>query len=232
MKRYPNPKWLIAAGLILTGNFAYSQASSHAAPPQAPVAYSSVNQLNGVLTQIEQAGQTALADTGKLRVEKWKTDSSTKHQAQSDVQSIQRNLQSALPEILNQLRSSPEDLAATLRLYRNLNALYDVFSAVAESAGAFGPKEDYQALANDLGMFQQSRRSVADRAESLAASKQGELDRLREQVRVLAAAPPAPPTKTVVDDTEPVKKPVRKKSARKPATGAAAQPPAAVTPPQ
>src|SRR5450631_903503 len=67
---------------------------------QTPVAYSSVNELNGILAQLQQTSQSIQADLGKTRIEKWKTDASTKQQTLANVQSIQRNLQSALPEII------------------------------------------------------------------------------------------------------------------------------------
>src|SRR2546422_5717574 len=107
----------------------------------APVPYASVSQLNMLLSDLEQASQAAQADLAKLRIEKWKADGGTKRQTQSNVQSLERNLQSALPEIVGQLRNSPENLTSTFKLYRNLDAVYDVFSSVVESAGAFGPKD-------------------------------------------------------------------------------------------
>jgi hypothetical protein len=63
-----------------------------------------------VLTQLDQASQTTLVDLSKLRIEKWKMDSNYKRQTQSNAESVQRNLQSALPEITGQLRNAPEDL--------------------------------------------------------------------------------------------------------------------------
>jgi hypothetical protein len=152
----------------------------------------------------------------KLRIDKWKTDSNTKRGTEADVESLQRNLQMALPEMITQLRASPENLPATFKLYRNLSALYDVFGPVVESAGAFGSKDDYQAMQNDFSALERSRRSLAERMESLANTKEGELAQLRTQIRDLQAAVPAtPPKKLVVDDTEPPKKPVKKKSATK-----------------
>ncbi len=192
-----------------------------------PVSYTSVSQLNTLLSEVEQAAQSTVADLSKLRVDKWKTDSSNKRQMQGDVESVRRNLQSALPEIINQLRSSPEDLAATFKLYRNLDALYDVFRSVVESAGAFGSKDEFQSLSNDLSLFERSRRSLADRLDNLSASKEAELNRLRMQVKNLAAAT-QPPKKVIVDDTEPAKKPAKKKAtpkASKPASSQQSQQP-------
>ena len=105
--------------------------------------------------------------------------------------SIQRNLQNALPEMIAQLRNAPEDLPATFKLYRNLDALYDVLGRVVESAGAFGSKDDFQALSNDLNSFEGTRKQLAERMENLAASKEQEIVRLRTDLKTAQAAIPA-----------------------------------------
>ena len=130
----------------------------------------------------------------------------------------QRNLQNALPEMVGQLRNSPENLTATFKLYRNLDALYDVFASVVESSGAFGSRDEFQSLQNDFNALERSRHAVADRMEALTQSKEVELTKLRTELQnaQAAAVPPAPPKKVVVDDTEPaVKKAPSKKSTSK-----------------
>jgi hypothetical protein len=208
--------------------------ASAASPQGEPVSYASVTQINGLLAQLEATSKSAQDDLTKLRIERWKTDGSSKKQALGNVESIQRNLQNALPEMIKQVRSAPEDVPATFKLYRNLDALYDVLGSVVEAAGAFGPKDDFQALANDLTSFEGTRKQIAERLENLAASKEQEIVRLRADLKTAQAAiPVAPPKKTVVDDTEPVKKPVVKKKkpvAKKPATPTSTTP--ATTPPQ
>jgi hypothetical protein len=205
-----------------------------AAPQGAAVSYASVSQVNGLLSQLEATSKAAQDDLTKLRIEKWKTDGSTKKQTLGNVDSIQRNLQTALPEIIAQLRNSPEDLSATFKLYRNLDALYDVMGSVAESAGAFGPKDDFQSVSNDLSSFEGTRRQLADRLANLAASKEQEILRLRTDLKTAQAAiPAAPAKKIVVDDNEPAKKPVKKKPAtKKPATTAPATAPGQNAPAQ
>jgi|ERR1022692_2400900 hypothetical protein len=199
----PSPAWAQDAGGAKAGT-------------QPPVAYASVNELNGILTQLQQTAQSIQSDLGKTRIEKWKTDASTKQQTLANVQSIQRNLQSALPEIIAQLSNAPEDTGVSFKLYRNLDALYDVFSSVVESAGAFGSKDEFKSLGNDMTGLETARRTFGERVQKLAASKEEELTRLRAQVKTLSAAPPPPPKKIVVDDTEPAKKPAVKKKAAKP----------------
>jgi chromosome segregation ATPase len=201
-------------------------------PAQGAVSYASVSQMNGLLSQLETTAKATQDDLTKLRIEKWKTDGNTKKQTLGNVDSIQRNLQSALPEIIGQLRNSPEDMPATFKLYRNLDALYDVLGSVAESAGAFGPKDDFQAVSNDLNSFEGTRRQLAERLANLAASKEQEIARLRADLKTAQAAiPAAPAKKVVVDDNEPAKKtvkkkPVAKKPAATPTTTPAQTPPA------
>jgi hypothetical protein len=235
-------------GVVLLAASASAQSSpSNAQPaPAVPVPYASVSELNLLLSDLQQASQSTQADLSRLRIEKWKTDSNTKQGTTTDVASIQRNLQNALPELVNQLKSSPENLTATFKLYRNLDALYDVFSSVVESAGAFGSRDDFQALQNDLDAIQRSRRAVADRMQNLSDGKETEIAHLRTQVQTLQAAQaaPAPPAKKIVvdDDAPPPKKPVRKKPVPKPAKPASTTPaqpsnstpqqPQSATPPQ
>jgi hypothetical protein len=77
--------------------------------------------------------------------------------------------------------------------------------------------------------LESARRSFGERMQKLASAKEEELGRLRAQVKTLSAAPPPPPKKIIVDDTEPAKKPAKKKTPAKPATtkpSAPAKPPA------
>lgn len=193
---------------------------------QPPVAYASVSELNGILTQLQQTAQSMQSDLGKTRIEKWKTDGATKKQTLATVESIQRNLQSALPETIAQLNNSPEDLGASFKLYRNLVVLYDYFGSVMENAGAFGSKDEFQNLGNDMHGLESARRAFGERMQKLTASKEDELTRLRAQVKTLSAAPPPPPKKIIVDDTEPPKKPAKKK-VTKPKPAATDAPPSA-----
>lgn len=220
---------LISCGsylIFLAAAFAQSGPAPSAAPanggqPQQPVSYASVTQLNGLLSQLETTSKDTQADLVRLRIEKWKTDGSYKKQALGNVDSIQRNLQGALPEIITQLRNTPEDLPATFKLYRELDALYDVMGSVAEGTGAFGSKDDFQSVSNDLNGFESARKQLAERIETLASSKEAEITRLSAALKTAQAAAAEPPKKIVVDDTEPPKKPAtKKKTTKKPAADA------------
>src|SRR5208282_3257866 len=145
--------------------------------PQPPGPYASASELNGILAQLQKTAQSIQSDLAKMRIEKWKTDGATKRQTLANVESIQRNLQSALPEIITELNNAPEGLGSSFKLYRNLDALYDVFGSVAESAGAFGSKDEFQSLSNDLNGLESARRTFGERMQKLTATKEDELAR-------------------------------------------------------
>ncbi len=229
-----------AAGAPANANPQYSAqgslASTAASPAQgAAVSYASVTQLNDLLAQLETTSKTTQEDLAKQRVERWKTDGATKKRALADSDSIQHNLQKALPEMIGKLRNAPEDLTATFKLYRNLDTLGYVLFGVTELTGAFGSKDDYQALSNDLDGLDKSLKALAERLDNLATSKEQEIVRLRADLKTAQAAIPVePPKKVVVDDNEPPKKPAVKKKpvAKKPAATTTPQTPPAQSKPQ
>lgn len=189
-----------------------AQAGGQNPAPPPPVPYATANQVNNLMSQLESTATATASDLSRLRINKWKAPGAVKQQGEANRQSILRNLETALPGMISAVRANPDDIAASFTLYRNLDALYDVLATEAESAGAFGPRDDYQPLANDLNSVEQIRRDLADRVATLASSKESELARLRNEVQAAqAAAKAAPPKKVIVDDNEPVKKPARKR---------------------
>jgi hypothetical protein len=217
---------LAFAMAALAATAAHAQSTANDAP--APVAYASASEVNNILDQVRQTAQSIDADLAKVRIEKWKADSGIKSDILHSAESVRRNLQTALPDMITQLGNAPEDLAASFKLYRNLDALYDIFGQVVVAAGAFGSKDEIQNLNNDMSALQSARRTLGERMQSLAAAKETELTRLRNEIKAAQAAPPPPPKKVVVDDTEPPKKVVKKKKA--PATPVGTTP-APTTPP-
>jgi len=213
----------IAVSLLFASLVAATILAQNAPAPapagNAPRGSVSMTSILPELDRLQAAAQQANLNLAQLRIEKWKVDADTKRQTQSNADSVQRNLTSALPGLISDVRSAPQSLQAEFKLYRNLNVLYDVFASVTESAGAFGPKTDYEALAQQLGVIDSVRRNLANALEQLTGSTQAELDQLRNQVHALqqaAAAAPPPPKKVVVDDSETPKKATRKKKMTKP----------------
>ena len=191
--------WLLLVFFCLLSCALVAQVAPTVAAPQAGAATPAIDQeLNGILRQIEQLASSINLDIGKLRVDKWKADSASKRQAEGNIDSVQRNLTAALPEFITAVRNSPRTVAPEFRLYRNLTALSDVFNSIAESAGAFGPKEQFERLAADINGLDAARTALGKRVESLAEAQALELSQLRQQL--LQAKAQATPAKTVVDN--------------------------------
>jgi hypothetical protein len=234
--RFESKVMRILAVPLLVAMSASAQVSSPpprttASPPTAPAAPTRMQpatapDVTAGLPQLNQFTESARVDLARLRIDKWKTDANDKRQMQSNSESLQRNLTAALPAIIEQARANPSSVAAAFKLYRNLNALYDVMSTVTEAAGAFGSREEYQALAADTTNLDNLRRSLADRVEAMAGSRDTEIAQLQARARqAAAAAAAAPPKKVVVDDTEPVKKSTKKSTTKKKTTATEQQNP-------
>jgi hypothetical protein len=198
-----------------------------------PAAPPMPSDLGSALSNVDQAAQATAGSLKSLRIEKWKTDSSTKQHAQQNAESLSRNLPEALPGMIQQVRANPSSLAAQFKLYRNLNALFDVLSTMTEAAGTFGPKNEYETLAGELNNFEQARIALANRLQNSTAQQDAEIARLRTAVQQAQAAAQAaqaqiPPKKIVVDDNAPAKKkttPTKKKSSAGTTAAKPANPP-------
>lgn len=181
----------------------------------------------GLLNKIEVETRGLNADVGKLRIEKWKADSASKYQATESAASIQRNVSNALPGLIADVRTNPQSLAANFKLYRNLNALHEVLASLAESAGAFGKREEYELIAPHLAALDDDRRAFADSLVQMTATADQRIAAADQASRAAAAtAAQAPPKKIVVDDTEPAPAAKRKpkKKAVTPSSAAASAP--------
>lgn len=198
--------------IFLCSALGFGQIASPAASvPATQVAAS--NNLAQPLSQLEQTARQTVSDLGRTRVEKWKTEGSVKDQARDNVDSLEKNLSAALPSLIQQVQSNPASVGAVVKLYRNLNVVYDVLASVAESTGAFGSKDDYQALATDVANLDTVRRNIADQLEQMSSAQDAAYARLQNQVRTqrAAAAAGTPPKTVIVDDNAPVKKTSKKK---------------------
>jgi hypothetical protein len=207
------------ATLITLTVLALAASAQNQAPAAPPTNAATSAPFTSDLDRLQQAASQANVDISHMRIEKWKTDPASKQQAQANADSLQRNLTTALPGLIDGFRAAPQDLNAGFKLYRNLTALYDVFASFTESTGAFGPKNDYDALVRQLNVIDSVRHDLGDNLENLTSAKEAEVKQLQTRVQNLqqaaAAAAATPPKKVIVDDTQPPKKAVHKK---KPAT--------------
>lgn len=183
--------------------------------------------LNTILSQIQQATSSANVNIGKLRIEKWKTDSQQKQQMQQVADSLQKNITNAVPGLISDVQTSRGGVLASFKLYHNLNVVYEFLSSMAEAAGAFGRKEEYQPLEGDATALDTVRQNLSIYIEQTAGRMEAENRAAANAIQTKQAPGTLVPGKKVVvideNDTPPRKKP---KAAKKKASTPPAQAPA------
>ena len=179
--------------------------------------------LNTILLQVQQATSSANVNIGKLRIEKWKTDSQQKQQMQQVADSLQKNISNAVPGLISDVQTSRGGVLASFKLYHNLNVVYEFLSSMAEAAGAFGKKEEYQPLEGDATALDTVRQNLSTYIEQAAGKMEAE-NRAAVSNALQARQGPGtlvPGKKVVVidEDTPPRKKakPTKKKPSTPPA---------------
>jgi len=189
-----------------------SQPQTTAAQPQAlPPG------LEPILARIQKTAEASKVDLTGLHIEKWKADRQQKADLTKIADSLQRNLTSAIPDLINAVRSSNGSVSTTFKLYHNLNVVYEYMNLLADSASALSKDDDSSyPLSREAQTLDSARQDLSTFIEKAATN-------LEDKLRVALAPRPAPPQeltpkKVVVDDTN-VKKPAtsRKKKTSPPA---------------
>lgn len=158
--------------------------------------------LNAALAQLEQTAQATNLDLARLRIEKWKGGDEARRQYQANADALARNLSESLPGRIADVRNAPQNVSASFKLYRNVDALYDVLSALTDVASGAAPKQDFQALAGDVQSLEAVRRALADRLETMTAMQDAELARLRSGGSPASTTTKSGVKKIIVDDTK------------------------------
>ena len=156
--------------------------------------------LNTVLTDLQRIAIATNGDIGKLRIDKWKTETSQKQQMQQVADSLQRNIASAIPGLISDVQNSQGSVSKTFKLYHNINVVYEFLSSLAEATGAFGKKEEYEPLATDASALDTVRQSLSSYIEQAANTMES---RTKQGTTTAQNAQPAQkgPKKIVIDDT-------------------------------
>jgi hypothetical protein len=204
-----------------------TQAEMGAVPMQRVQVAPPAADLNAILLQIQQATSSANANIGKLRIEKWKTDSDQKKQLQQIADSLQKNIANAVPGLITDVQASKGSALTSFKLYHNLNVLYEFLSGLADAAGSLGKREEYEPLAADAASIDTARQNLSAYIEQMVG-------RLEAANRPPAAGsaqahPAAVPGKKVVvinEDEAPPKKKSGAKSTKKKASPPSSTPPA------
>jgi hypothetical protein len=195
--------------LVLFTPFAMAQGASaqpqttaaKPAPPANP-------KLDAVLYKIQYATEATKSDLSALRIERWKADGDQKAELIKISDSLNRNLATAVPDLIKEVRSSQGSVSTAFKLYHNLNVVYEYLNYLSDSARVAGKESEYTQLSHEAQALDTAREDLSNFVEQAAGA-------LEEKLRIATAPPPAPTPepvakKIVVDDAP--------TTAKKPAT--------------
>lgn len=156
--------------------------------------------LKPAMDNIQQAITTA-------RPDKWKISNDTSQQTQANLTSIQTDLRTTLPALLDTADHSPTSAVQMLPAYRNVEALYDVLLRVNQVAMLSAPAQQIVALQEAIEALEKSRRALGDSIQSSALHQEQQTRDLQAQLHTLQATPPpAPAPVACIPPPAPIKK--------------------------
>jgi hypothetical protein len=187
---------LCAPGMVLA---AQTPTGNVQATPSAPVVRPTAP--SATLQPSLDVLKQALAD---VSIDKWKASAAIRTEADSNLHSIQRDIQQTLPPLLDAADATPDSVAKTLPVFRNVDALYDVMLRLVAAARLAAPKEQMSALDQALAGISDARRSLGDQVQANAEAEETRVVRL--QAALKAVPPPPPPSAPVACTPTPAKK--------------------------
>jgi hypothetical protein len=186
--------------------------SAVAQTSNAPAPESSLPSVDSILLEIHQAAQAADVDLARLRIEKWKADSSEKAQMQQLADSLHKNIANAVPDLISAVRSSHGGVSATFKLYHNVNVVFEYLDSLTDAAGSMGKADEYEALSRDTTALDKARQHLSTYIEQAAASLESAARAATTSTSTAPeATPQATPKKIVVDNDTSQKKPATTK---------------------
>jgi hypothetical protein len=217
---------ILAAGPGLLALAAQTSDATPAPAANPPIAATDQSTLPAIQA-LRPALDNVSAVTAGLSIARWKAPGDVRSSTQQDVNSIQRDLTSTLPPLLDQAQA-PGALAPSFAVYRNIDALYDVLLRVTEMASLAGTAEEATHLEDVRAGLETARGQLGNSLLQSVSAQDSQVVQLRAAIAAQAQAKPVepPPTKIVVDDG-PAPKP-KPKPKKKPAP--ATTTPATTTP--
>jgi hypothetical protein len=218
-------RWLLP--LLAALALAMVTVAQSAAPPVALSAQQIAGETDVALRQL----QTSLAAVPAGQGHGKKSD---RNEFEQDNVSIQRNLQQAVPGLLSDVRSAPENLSNVFRLYRDVEAVYQVALRALEAASHFSSRQEVDNLSAAVENLRNQENQMADYIQRGAAAQLAELQRLRNDSTRAAQVPATSPKTVVIDNAAVPEKPKPRRGTRKkpPAEKPADQQQQNNTPPQ
>lgn len=171
-------------------------AAMQVAPAQRPSSL-----LRPTLDQVAQAGSG-------VDLNRWKGPNAAREEVDANLASMQKDLQTTLPPLLDAADAAPNSAAASLPVLLNLDALYSVLLRVSIAARTGAPRDQNAALEQAAMLLDTTRRELGD---TILANVRAQEQRTADlQVAIQQANTPAAPT----PPTAPAVTKPRKRSAK------------------
>jgi hypothetical protein len=157
--------------------------ASQSAPQPSPTA-SSI--LNPAISTLQQA-------LDGIRIEKWKTSSAIRSEAEDNIASVRRDIDTTLPPLLAAADGAPDSVTQILPAYRNIEALYDVLLRISSVSRLAAPQQQSAPLEQAISNLEASRRTLGDQMQTAAMSQDQKVHTLQASLRAVPPPAPAPP---------------------------------------
>jgi len=175
---------------------------------QPPAATEAANTPSAILIPALDSLHTTLP---LLRPEKWKVSSTIGQETQTNIASIQTDLQTTLPPLLAVADQNADTVAQVLPAFRNISALYDVVLRVSQVAALTAPSQQSAALQTTISTLEKSRRQLGDLLQTASITQNQQIHDLQAKLRTAQPAP-APVTAPCTPAATPA--PVKKRKPR------------------
>jgi hypothetical protein len=152
-----------------------------------------------------------------MRLDRWKASNAIRDEAQANIGSIQRDVQTTLPALLATADAAPASAAKALTVYRNVEALYDVTLRVDDAARLAAPPDQMSAIDQALARLDDSRRALGDQLQQTAATQEVQIVHLQAALKAIPPPAPQPPPPVIKCAAPPVIHSRKKPTAAKPA---------------
>jgi hypothetical protein len=219
---------LVGTILCSTGFTLLAQTPAGALPATAPTSAASpaISGSAAPSAMLQPAIDSIRQALGTVRLDKWKATNPIRDEADSNVGSIRRDIDSTLPPLLTAADGAPDSVTQVLPAFRNVNALYDVLLRVASAARVAAPTQQSAPLDAALVSLEDGRRALGDRLQAAAVSQERRISDLQAAAKAVLPPPPvATPT------AAPVAAPVKKRAKPRVKPAAPTTPPAAAAAP-
>ena len=166
--------------------------------------------LMSTLLELDRTAAATNSDLGHLQIDRWKggwktgwtTSNTHKDQAAHAAVSLQRNLKTALPDLIREAINQHGGMSATFKVYEDLNIVCETLDSLVDTAQQFGKKDESVPLSNDFRDLVRIRRTMSSyiQQKAVAADGSGSQPTYTAFAPVTSSSDVQAPRKIIIDD--------------------------------